>query len=365
CGADYIEAEEFVKNDIESVEVISNTGTVIYEKVKKSERKINPEKDKTISQLIAVREYLIDIAKEIEVRPLWLAPVPEKLSIRELYTELGRQSKTGYVPLEPVIGKKDDLYERKQEIMTIPFSKKGNLVVYGAAGSGLDMFFVTLIYSLIYDYTPEQVNIYVLDFDAGFLKTFEKAPHVGDVVIADEEDDVRSVINSVKDEITRRSRLFAEQGGEYARYCRNSGNTLPSVVLMLNNYTEFIEKFKDSDLSDIMYIAREGVKRGIYIVVGASTVNINFRLRQYIQQTFVLKMNDANDYSGILGRTGGINPSDCVGSGIIKENDITYKFQIADIFDIVPCEDGETPSDDASKEVKMLCQNAIEKYPDI
>lgn len=360
CGADYIEAEEFVKNDIESVEVISNTGTVIYEKVKKSERKANPENEKTISQLIAVREYLIDIAKDIEVRPLWLNPIPAKLSIRELCSELGRQHKNGYVPLEPVIGKKDDLYERKQEIMTIRFSGKGNLVVYGAAGSGLDMFFVTLLYSLIYDYTPEQVNIYVLDFDAGFLKAFQKAPHVGDVVIADEEDDVRSIIESLKDEVVRRSHLFAEQGGEYARYCRNSGNTIPAIVLMLNNYTESIEKFNDN----IMYIAREGVKRGVYIVIGTSTVNINFRLRQYIQQSFVLKMNDVNDYFGILGRTGGISPSDCVGSGIVKENDITYKFQIADIFDIVPCEEGETPSDDASKEVKLLCQKAIEKYPD-
>ncbi|MCM1506004.1 MAG: type VII secretion protein EssC [Ruminococcus flavefaciens] len=364
CGADYIEAEEFVKRDIESVEVISNTGTVIHEKVKKPEIKINPEKDKTVSQLIAVREYLIDIAKDIEIRSLWLDPIPAKLSIRDLYEEYGKETNTGFVQLEPVIGKKDDLYERKQEIMTIPFSRKGNLAIYGAAGSGLDMFFVTLIYSLIYNYTPEQVNIYVLDFDAGFLKTYAKAPHVGDVVIADEEDDVRSIILSVKDEIVRRSKLFAEQGGEYARYCRNSGNTLPAVVLMLNNYTEFVEKFKDSDLSDIMYIAREGVKRGIYLVIGTSSVNINFRLKQYIQQTFMLKMNDINDYAGVIGRTGGISPSDCAGSGIIKENDITYKFQIADIFDIVPCDEDETPSDDASKEVKTLCRQMIEKYPD-
>lgn len=367
CGADYIETEEFVKNDIESVEVISNTGTVIYEKVRKPEIKINPEKDKTVSQLIAVREYLIDIAKDIDIRSLWLDPIPAKLSIRKLYAELGRTNPVGYVQLEPVIGKKDDLYERKQEIMTIQFSKKGNLAVYGAAGSGLDMFFITLIYSLIYDYMPEQVNIYVLDFDAGFLKTFAKAPHIGDVAIADEEEEVKNIISSIRDEIVRRSKLFAEQGGEYARYCRNTGNTLPSVVLIINNYTEFLEKFSDNDLSNITYIAREGVKRGVYLVIGTSSVNINFRLRQYIQQTFMLKMNDVNDYAGILGRTGGITPSDCIGNGIVKENDITYKFQVADIFDIVPYDEDEdeAPSDDASKEVKLLCRQSLEKYPDM
>ena len=34
-------------------------------------------------------------------------------------------------------------------------------------------------------------------------------------------------------------------------------------------------------------------------------------------------MNDVNDYLGILGRTGGITPSDCEGSGIVKPEDIT------------------------------------------
>ena len=38
CGADYLEAEEFVKKDVESVEVISNTGTVLYEKSRKPRR---------------------------------------------------------------------------------------------------------------------------------------------------------------------------------------------------------------------------------------------------------------------------------------------------------------------------------------
>ena len=56
----------------------------------------------------------------------------------------------------------------------------------------MDMFFTSMIYSLLYGYTPEQVILYVLDFDSGFLKTFEKAPHVGDVLTSDETMDVRN-----------------------------------------------------------------------------------------------------------------------------------------------------------------------------
>ena len=362
CGADYTESDDFVKNDVESVEIINNTGTVLYEKIKKQDIKADSGK-KAVSQLVAVRNYLIDIAKDIEVRPLWLDPIPAKLSLRSLYSEQGAAPVRGtYTPIDPIIGKRDDLYNRIQELMTVPFSEKGNLIVYGAAGSGLDMFFITLLYSLIYSYDAEQVNIYVLDFDAGFLKSFGNAPQVGDVVIAEEEDDVRTLVNEIVNEINRRSKLFSEYRGEFSEYCKHSGKTLPSIVLMLNNYTDFAEKFDDSIISFIVYIAREGLKRGVHLVIGTASVNTNYRLKQYIQQTFMLKMNDVTDYLGILGRTGGITPSECEGSGIVKENDITYKFQTAGIFDDMPQSDDAGDTDfDAGKEVKRLCDEAVEK----
>ena len=362
CGADYNESDDFIKKDIESAEIINNTGTVLHEKIRKPDIKTDNSK-KTVSQLVAVRNYLIDIAKDIEVRPLWLDPIPAKLSLRSLCCDREDASaNAAYTPIEPIIGKRDDLYNRIQEVMTVPFSEKGNLIVYGSAGSGLDMFFITLIYSLIYTYNAEQVSIYVLDFDAGFLKAFSNAPQVGDIVIAEEEENVKKVISEVYNEINRRSKLFSEYRGEYSEYCKHSGRKLPAIILMLNNYTDFTEKFDDSITSLVTYIAREGIKRGIYLVIGTFSVNTNYRLKQYIQQTFMLKMNDVNDYLGIIGRTGGITPSDCEGSGIVKENDITYKFQTAGIFDYQSQSDDSDEADyDAGKEIKKLCDEAVKK----
>ena len=182
------------------------------------------------------------------------------------------------------------------------------------------------------------------------------------MVIAEEEDNVKAVVSGIYDEINRRSKLFSEYRGEYSEYCRHSGKTLPGIVLVLNNYTDFAEKYDDSVTSLIIYIAREGLKRGVYLVIGTGSVNTNYRLKQYIQQVFMMKMNDVNDYIGILGRTGGITPSDCEGSGIVKENDITYKFQTAGIFDDIPLGDDLPEIDfDAGKEVKRLCDEAIDK----
>ena len=363
CGADYIESDGFVRNDIGTVEVIGNTGTAVYEKSRKPVIRAD-EGQHVVSQLVAVREYLIESAKDMEIRPLWLEPIPAKLSLRELYAEAAAHPVSGLVPLEPIIGKRDDLYNRIQEIMKISFSENGNLIAFGAAGSGLDMFFISLIYSLIYGYRAEQVNLYIIDFDAGFLKAFQDAPHVGDVVTTEQDSDAVTVIEALRREIVRRSKLFSAYRGEYTEYCRHSGaEPLPRIVLMLNNYTEFAEKCGDAVGNTLMYIAREGIKRGVYLVIGTAAININYRLRQYIQQTFMFRMNDTSDYASILGRTGGITPSECPGSGIVKEEDITYKFQVADIFDIIPRdEDDENPAEqDAGKEIKMLCKAACER----
>lgn len=368
CGADYIPSDEFVKKDIESLEVISNTGAVLYEKKRKEKKAPTAGSGRTVSQLIAVRDHLIEVAKGLEVDPLWLDPIPAKLSLRDLYQEAGRQDrpKGRYVPIAPIIGKRDDLYERVQGIMNVPFSERGNLAVFGAAGSGLDMFFISLLYSLIYGYSSEDVAIYMLDFDSGFLKAFQKAPHVGDVVTSEEQEEVKAILKGVHDEIVRRSKVFSDYRGEYTEYCKYSdGEKLPQIILMLNNYTEFMEKFDSEDQQTLVYIAREGIKRGVFLVVGSGSVNMNNRLRQYIQQTYMLRMNDENDYVALLGRTGGITPSNCEGNGIVKENNVTYKFQVAGIFDVVPEEEDDSllPVNDTGKEVKELCERAAEENP--
>lgn len=363
CGADYIESDGFVRNDIGSVEVISNTGTAVYEKSHKPVV-CAAEGQHIVSQLIAVREYLIESAKDMTIRPLWLEPLPAKLSIRALYEEADVRAVSGLVPLEPIIGKRDDLYNRIQEIMKISFSENGNLLVFGAVGSGLDMFFITLIYSLIFGYHSEQVNLYIIDFDAGFLKAFQDTPHVGDVVTTEQDSDAAIIIEGIRNEIIRRSKLFSAYRGEYTEYCKHSGaEMLPRIVLLVNNYTEFYEKCGDAAVNTLMYIAREGIKRGVYLVIGTAATNINYRLRQYIQQTFMFRMNDSSDYVSILGRTGGITPSECPGSGIIKEEEITYKFQTADIFDIILHDEDEDNvlDQDAGKEIKALCKAVTER----
>lgn len=351
CGADYIPKDSFIDEKSKKAELINSTGTVVCEKKIKSDS-VNLTEN-VVSELVAIRQYLISISGNTVIRPLWLEPIKSKLSLSKLYN-LHTEENEEY-ELEPVIGKWDDLYERKQEIMTVPFSKNGNLCVFGSSGSGMGMFFTSLIYSLIYRYTAEQVNIFILDFDAGFLKVYEDAPQVADIVFSDEKEEVLKILSKLRDEINSRIKLFSHYGGDYSEYCRRSGKTVPNMVIILNNYAAFAEEY-DSYMPELVYLSREGTKRGIYLVVGTNSVNINSRLRQNFGQNFVLRMNDKTDYSVVLGRTGGIIPSEYQGRGLVRYGNDVYEFQTADIYD----ENSEN-YDDPVMQIKKQCEIARKK----
>jgi WXG100 family type VII secretion target len=66
------------------------------------------------------------------------------------------------------------------------------------------------------------------------------------------------------------------------------------------------------------------------ILTAANGGAIRYRLFQNFKQLFVLQLNDASDYSAILGHVDGVYPSRFKGRGIFK-SDCVYEFQITHV----------------------------------
>lgn len=328
AGAPYYPAERVEKNLDDSIAIVDNLGRII--------RQVRPDKNKAIlrnpaKQIDEVNKYLAKLAKEenINVRPLWLEPIPEFIYIEEL-EEKYKVDKESTCILNPIIGEFDDPINQRQLIMTVPLTHEGNTVIYGAAGNGKTTFLTTLIYSLMKEHTPEEVNIYVLDFSSETLRAFAKASHVGDVVFSQDSEKISNLFKMLHSEIEKRKKLFADYGGDYQSYIKNSNKILESMVIFIHNYSAFAEIYEDMEES-IAYLTREGTKYGIYFVVTAlNTGALRYRILQNFKQLFVLQLNDKGDYSGILGNVDGVYPSKYKGRGIFK-TDSVYEFQTAHI----------------------------------
>ena len=189
-----------------------------------------------------------------------------------------------------------------------------------------------MIYSLINEHTPDEVNLYLLDFASETMRAFKDAPHVGEVIVSHEEEKVNNLFKMLHKECEHRKKLFSDYGGDYASFIANSGSTLPSIVVAINNYAAFSELYEDLDF-EITNLTRDGIKYGIYFVITAAAVNnVRFRLSQNFNLHYALQLNDETDYSTIVGRTEGLYPSKYKGRGLVKIEEL-YEFQTASLVD--------------------------------
>lgn len=323
AGAPYYPADQVQVEKDDSIEVFDTTGQVIKQAKPRKQNLIrNPQK-----QLDAVTDYLRQTAEneQIFVRPLWLEPISEYIYLEDLEKKYHVENRKW--SLCPVIGEYDDPSRQRQDVLRLPISRDGNAVVYGAAGMGKTTFLIAMLYSLTKHHSPEELNLYILDFSSESLRVFGDAPHVGEVMVGGEDEKITNLFKLMMNEINERKQLFSAYGGDMQSYIAESGNTVANMVIAINNFAVFMEQYDEHE-DEIIYLSREGTKYGIYFVVTAVNTNdIRYRILQNFNQQFVLQLNDASDYASVLGNVGGMYPAKYKGRGIFKEDQV-YEFQL-------------------------------------
>ena len=325
CGAQYYPSDKVKKKVDNSIGFINGIGQIFksVEDVKKNVLVASKGEE-----LPNIMKYLVNIAKEenISTPQLWLDRIPDYIYVENLKKKY-RYQPTPYI-MQPIIGEYDDPNNQRQALLTIPLTQDGNLIIYGAAGSGKEQMLTTIIYSLIVDHSVAEVNIYALDFGAETLKVFTKAPHVGDILYLGDEEKIVNLIKMLQETIEKRKKLFVDYNGSYTSYCKHSGKTLPNIIVIMNNYEVFSESYYDYE-DMILQLSRDGLKYGIIFILTTSGTNtVKYRLRQNFKQELVLQMNDNSDYISILGNTNKVYPSKAKGRGLVKYDNV-YEFQTA------------------------------------
>ena len=142
------------------------------------------EDDDKQTQLDAIVEYVGEYCTESGIKKLpgiCLPPLSERIGVKELSVD--KDEAIISVP----IGIYDDPEQQIQSQVDISLSKD-NLYVVGSSQSGKTVLLQTMIYGLINNYSPEEVNLYLVDCGSMVLKMFEQSKHVGGVVLSNEEE---------------------------------------------------------------------------------------------------------------------------------------------------------------------------------
>lgn len=295
------------------------------------------------TQLTAVVEYLAVQAKtnnmEANVR-LWLPVLPEACYLKDLFDsaqhcfseESGSwPQKTGEWALEAIIGLCDDPVNQAQNSIGVNFAQDGHIAVCGMVVSGKTTFLQTLLYSLVNRHSPEDVNLYILDYNSRALSCFEGLAHCGGVVFEDQGEKTGKLFSLLKKELDRRKTLF--QGGNFSQFIRAHGKRESAIVLAVDGFANFKEK-TDNRYEDILILlSREGANYGIFLLLSAGgfgVAEIQNRIGENIKTVFCLQMGDPLKYMDILRiRPDVIPETGVIGRGLALVQGTPLEFQTA------------------------------------
>ncbi|CDX04961.1 Ftsk domain-containing protein YukB [Desulfitobacterium hafniense] len=329
AGAPYYPSTKVIKDRDDAVAVINTNGRVIAEaNIDRFAMIKDPPK-----QLDVITKYISRISEDERIKrwKMWLDPIPDLIYVDKLAEKYSQSKSNGFV-LKPIVGEFDDPAHQLQDLLRVPITSDGNVIIYGSAGNGKAMFVEAMCYSLINEHSPQEVNIYMLDFGAETLTAFSEAPHVGDVILSYETEKVNNLFKLMLGKLDTRKKLLSQLGGDLLQYNAQAEKPEPNFVVVINNYAAFAELFEDK-LGEISYLTREGTKYGIYFVLSCTGVNnVRFSLLQNFKCLYCLQLNNTDDYSTVVGKTEGMFPEKFKGRGMFRrDKDNLLEFQVASI----------------------------------
>ncbi len=321
-GADYVPTKTYMPDDEITVQMTDNTANPIHSaKIDLS----GDKSDKTQLEAIVAEIVSLGQKKGFAAKPLWLDMLPEKVVLNTL--ERGKKGLCS-----ATIGLADYVRTQEQKPLTIDFTKTGHIGLYGASGTGKTTFLHTLVYSMVseYGYTPEELNLYVMDFGGRNLGYLSELPHTGGVIFADDENKISELESVLHTIINERKRIFADNNcSTFTDYRVISKNPLPAVLVLIDNYASFRDKYMDISDSFIDIIS-SGKTFGVYFVITGNTRNsIYYKVTEHISSYFTLKMNDPSNYLDIHNVRPPVTPEDINGRGITVLNKEIVEFQTA------------------------------------
>lgn len=307
------------------IEFISNIGASLKKigqdnEVKKS---TNVRGD----QLSNIVTYLDVLAKKnnIHENQLWLDPIPENIFIKEIRAKYSVKSVENII--NPIIGEYDDPFNQLQNVLTLNLTEDGNTAIYGSADSGKELVLSSVLYDTCITHSVNEVNFYIMDFGSETLRIFNGFPHVGDILVSEDSEKIMRLFKMLKQEIRERKQKLIDYNGDYQLYLKTSGEKMPMIVVMINEYSAFIQNYPTYE-EQIITISKDCMKYGIVFIITGSTVNeLKQRLIQNFKKKIALQII-GGDYSFIFSKARRKKPSDYIGRGLVTiDSDKVFEFQ--------------------------------------
>ncbi|MBE6161654.1 MAG: type VII secretion protein EssC [Firmicutes bacterium] len=328
AGAKYVPSDTVVKKLDDSIEFVSNDGSLIKsinEEVKKDESVDRGE------QLTNIVKYLYNIAQteNIKFSSLWLENIPPVIYYNDVITKYSIKEKP-YI-INPIIGEYDDPANQNQGFVNINLTYDGNTYIAGISGSGKTTLLSTIIYSSIINHNSDELNMYIVDFGSEKLRIFKDAPQVGEVLAAADGDKIKYLFYMLMSERDKRLQYYVNNGGDFFMDIKNNTPHFPNTIVIINDIDVFKELYENIYDELFSSFTRNCNKVGItFVVTGTTTNSLGFMSENNFPQKILLNLMDDSDYSSYF--SGSPIPKKNPGRGVVNLG-APFEFQSSLVFD--------------------------------
>lgn len=285
------------------------------------------EEDKNIqTQLQAVVDYVAQYCNSNNIKHLpgiCLPALQDRLSTAQLSYQIEDR-----IGITVPIGIYDNPSQQTQEEVILEPSRE-NIYIVGSAQTGKTILLQTILYGLLRKYTPDQVNLYIVDCGSGVLSQFEGSSHVGGVVLSRTEEKCKNLFKLLNTIVIERKKQISSKGiSSYLSYLEAGFQDLPLIVVMIDNMAAFKEYFPNQT-EEINGLTREAQGVGISFIITATTVNvINYRTQANFAKKLVLNCNDTGEYGTMFGHCKE-TPKEVPGRGLMMLDKKILEYQTA------------------------------------
>jgi hypothetical protein len=231
------------------------------------------------------------------------APAPDDATLTAALRDVGRRAKANKrieVPFASIAPQESQRWSLDASSdVGVPVGRSGatrlqffrlgrgvaqHCLIAGKTGSGKSTLLNVLITNLALWYSPDEVEMYLIDFKRGVeFKAYaaERLPHARAIAVESDREFGLSVLQRLDAELNRRGELYRRAGAQDLASYRNERSrdtTLPVLPRQLLIVDEFQELFSEDDkLSQeastlIDRLVRQGRAFGIHVVLGSQTI---------------------------------------------------------------------------------------------
>lgn len=275
------------------------------------------------NQLDAIVEYIADFCEKqgIEKLPnICMPPLPEAIYYH----------KANRIDADEIfvsIGLLDDPDRQLQEDLNINVTAQ-NYMLIGSAQCGKTNVLQTIIRGLAENYSPCEVNMYIIDFGSMILRNFAELNHCGGVVCASDDEKLKNLFKLLNTEVVNRKEKLAAAGVSSFVAYKEAGNTdLPQIVVLVDNLTALKEMYLQ-DVDYLLPLCRDGIAVGIsFIVANVQTSGIGYRYLNNFEGRMTLFCNETSEY-GMMFEGCRMKLPNIPGRSLIQINKNTYESQM-------------------------------------